>query len=850
MYVFDDKGALITPRNINLKSRFLAAKLWSMLEASYEEKSNFAYKYRKQLNSFLGKDFKLGPFIDNRNCLIPLIVNAKTAYIYWMNNPKSHKNGILMIFWDTPSFELRFNQIINRYYSKFDATFARYNNGIVKSFPNDKVENDYDNIFLQTVLKDNQDGYIDSKGLLWKYIKLDELNFIAGMQSKANEYNDYHFKFILTAFMLGIIITIIYILIIKSKEYYFSIKAKLIILFFTAVFTPVMGFSFLGYKYISYMKENLIAKFGKESRDLLLNIDRELGASGNAFRDDFRKMVREFQDYNEKEEYRKNFAKSLETNDLAVIERRLASDATIINQLTNHVIVEGLTVVTDPFSKCCLDTMFNSTLMDSVDPILRNAMQSPELGMSIFWNSPDFVQIFVFGDLEFYLYWSLAKSEKYGQEYYFIMRRTDRVLRNFIPQRLKACKTNIKEREYKIFACNNERNEWFPNKSYSKALKTISRRINYTGKPIETEIDINSEHYLLLGIKSDKLRGYSFYALYPYENIENELSKAIYYFAISILVFILFALFLGYRLAQTFLNPVNQLKNGVEAIKERNTNFRIEVLQNDEFGGLANSFNKMIENFKEMELAKDVQESLLPQKLPIVDGYQLSFSNKMASGVGGDYFDTMLLDKDNLCVIIGDVSGHGVASALVMAIAKATLYHGFNKTRNLIELFTNLNSVINIYFNKPPAKKMITLFATIINLPTGKATFLDAGHNYPMKISVNGEISEIKMVGVPVGILKKFKAKTVNEFTIENGETVVFYTDGIVEATGKTEEQYGYTRFKDSLSKMVKCNSEEIKNTLLKEYEIWEDGTEPDDDVTVFVLKRSSSNNDESNIVG
>jgi sigma-B regulation protein RsbU (phosphoserine phosphatase) len=216
----------------------------------------------------------------------------------------------------------------------------------------------------------------------------------------------------------------------------------------------------------------------------------------------------------------------------------------------------------------------------------------------------------------------------------------------------------------------------------------------------------------------------------------------------------------------------------------------------------------------------------------------------LASAVGGDYFDIKLLDEDNLCIIIGDVSGHGAASALIMAIAKAVLYHGFKQTRDLITLFSYLNSVINTYFNKPPVKKMITLFATIINLSSGKSVFLDCGHNFPMKISKDGQITELKMTGFPVGSQKKIRKKNTEEYILEKGETIVFYTDGIIESTGKTIEQYGYDRFKDSLLKLAKEDSDTIIKTLFDNYDKWEDGTEPDDDVTLIVLKRIASQND------
>ena len=106
-------------------------------------------------------------------------------------------------------------------------------------------------------------------------------------------------------------------------------------------------------------------------------------------------------------------------------------------------------------------------------------------------------------------------SKQFGKEYFIALRLTDKVLRNHLIKRLEECKFNIKEKDYKIVVRNDKSSEWLPDSSLSNNLKAIARRVNYMGKPIETEITIDSEKYLLLGIKSTKIRGYSFYALYP-----------------------------------------------------------------------------------------------------------------------------------------------------------------------------------------------------------------------------------------------------------------------------------------------------------------------------------------------
>ena len=852
LYVFDDKGTLITPVNYSLKSRFLVSKLWGTILSDYKERSNFATKYKKQLKSLFGNEFKLGTFLECRGIVMPIIVNTRNGYVYWMNSDENPKKGILLVFWDIPSYEFRLEQIVSRYISCFHNFFIKDSNGINHYLKNNNKNNlnnnIYDNIYLRTVMMYPSGGYIDNRNTLWRAIKLNDYWLLGGIKSKKGIYDNYHNYFIYFIFLTAIIVIAIYVWVVKKPNLYISIRIKLIALFLIAVVTPVAGFSYLGYQYVTDMRENLITEFGNESRGILLNIDRELGNSTKIFQEDFRKIVNDFEQYDEDENCRNYLNDMLAKQDLVLVDRRLASDASIVNHITNYVVFEGLSAVAEAFSKCCIDKNLKTNLMETIDPGLREAMTSPEANLNNFWLRPDFVQNLIFGTLEFYVYWTL-KQTKNGTEFFLALRMTDNALRDYLLKRLKLCETNPKEKNFQILVHNDRNGEWISSYSYTNELKAITRRLKFMGKPIETQIDINSKKYLLLAIKSFKIKGYSYYALYPYETIENKLISVGLMIDSCIILFIIIVLAIGYQLAGTFIYPVKRLEDGIKAIKERNSEFRIEALQNDEFGGLAQSFNKMIGDLKEMQLAKYIQESLLPKSVPVLKGYQLSFNNRMASAVGGDYFDIKLLDEDNLCIIIGDVSGHGAASALIMAIAKAVLYHGFKQTRDLITLFNNLNSVINTYFNKPPVKKMITLFATIVNLPTGKSVFFDCGHNFPMKLSVNGEITELKMTGFPVGSQKKIRKKNMDEYVLNEGDTVVFYTDGIIEATGNTPEQYGYDRFKNSLSEMMGENPEKMIKTLFNNYDKWEDGTEPDDDVTLIALKRLSSQNNESNII-
>ena len=389
-YLFNEKGDLITPNRISLKSRFLATKLWKTIDSNYDERVQIFTKYKKELTNFLGNEFKLTSFLEARNRLMPIIIKAKVGYVFWMNYSNNTKKGILIVFWEKPSFDLIFNIITTRYSSKFFDGFIKNSNGQLKPLKGNNDQNynlnnsKYEDIFIKTVLMEQNTGYIDNDNQFWKSTKIGDLWLSASLKSNIDKYNFYNLFFKYSIILLALICIFLYIFIINTQKGYISIRTKLVVLFLFAVLTPVMGFSYLGYNYIRNMRKNLIANFGNEGRDVLLNIDRELGASGNVFRDDFRKMIEDFKQYDNNKFIQNKITNSIKTYDLAVIERRLASDASIIKQVSNKILVEDINSILNSFSMCCIDTMLNTNLMDSMDPVLKTTLTSPEVAFTSF----------------------------------------------------------------------------------------------------------------------------------------------------------------------------------------------------------------------------------------------------------------------------------------------------------------------------------------------------------------------------------------------------------------------------------------------------------------------------------
>ena len=106
LYVYDKKGELVTPRDFNLKSRFIATKLWESIDSGYNARAERFYKMKKQFKSFLGNEFKFNKFLEGRDHIMPIIVNTKVGYVYWMNSEDNPNQGIFIIFWEKPSLKL------------------------------------------------------------------------------------------------------------------------------------------------------------------------------------------------------------------------------------------------------------------------------------------------------------------------------------------------------------------------------------------------------------------------------------------------------------------------------------------------------------------------------------------------------------------------------------------------------------------------------------------------------------------------------------------------------------------------------------------------------------------------
>jgi phosphoserine phosphatase RsbU/P len=246
---------------------------------------------------------------------------------------------------------------------------------------------------------------------------------------------------------------------------------------------------------------------------------------------------------------------------------------------------------------------------------------------------------------------------------------------------------------------------------------------------------------------------------------------------------------------------------------------------------------------RELELAREVQERLLPQAMPIVPGIDTAASYKSAEEVGGDYYDLFVTDAGLLCWIVADVSGKGVSSALLMATLRASLRSLMIDHRQAAatEVMEHLNRLL---YDASSASRYATLFFLVYDPVARTLTYVNAGHNPPLLLR-NGQVTKLECGGPVLGLLQN---ATYDQETLpfEVGDTITAYTDGITEAINPRGIEWGEQRLVDTILEQERPTPAASVQGILSTLQTFTAGTAPVDDMTLLVLRRINSDQSEN----
>jgi sigma-B regulation protein RsbU (phosphoserine phosphatase) len=240
---------------------------------------------------------------------------------------------------------------------------------------------------------------------------------------------------------------------------------------------------------------------------------------------------------------------------------------------------------------------------------------------------------------------------------------------------------------------------------------------------------------------------------------------------------------------------------------------------------------------KELALARGIQRSLLPESPPVVPGYELFVLNEPCFEVGGDYYDFLSLGPQSLLLVIADVEGKGVGSALVMSTLQATLRALIMHLHSLEVLAVSLNEMI---YNDTKSEKYLSCFLGLVDTRRNGLHYINAGHCPPILIRAEtAEVLSLDEGGTVIGLFPKaeYKRGSVN---LQPGDVLVCCTDGILEACNAAEDEFGKERLSDCVSRNRHKNAQGIVEAVLAEVNTFAVGGCYTDDKVLMVMKVTS----------
>ena len=238
---------------------------------------------------------------------------------------------------------------------------------------------------------------------------------------------------------------------------------------------------------------------------------------------------------------------------------------------------------------------------------------------------------------------------------------------------------------------------------------------------------------------------------------------------------------------------------------------------------------------KEMRIARGIQQALLPDNLPEVDGYRFFASYDAAQDVGGDYFDCFLIGNNKVCVAFGDVAGKGVPGALIMSRISSVVQNTMSFTDDVSVAIGRINDHM---CHKMVEGRFVTFILGVIDLQRHRITLANAGHMTPLIRRPDGTVDKIEdsAIGIPVGIISDYRYEVL-ERAIDPGNTWVLITDGVDEAMDPDSNLYGRERVR-SFVRNGRPDPEELGRALLADVREHAAGRAQSDDITIMAFGR------------
>ncbi len=238
---------------------------------------------------------------------------------------------------------------------------------------------------------------------------------------------------------------------------------------------------------------------------------------------------------------------------------------------------------------------------------------------------------------------------------------------------------------------------------------------------------------------------------------------------------------------------------------------------------------------RELEVAAEIQKRILPVDLPEIDGYDIAGINIPSKGVSGDYYNVFKLDDGRFALIVADVTGKGMPASLLVSTLDASLRSYLDFQIPLSEMAVKMNSII---YKSSTADKFITFLIAILDPSSGEIDIINAGHNPALILRKDAKMEMIEAGGVAFGMFDMGLPFEGKKLTLDKGERLFIFSDGIPEAMDKDEEEYTDEKLEKFFVEEKPDSADEFINAIVTDVKLHTKGEIQSDDITAIYLIR------------
>jgi sigma-B regulation protein RsbU (phosphoserine phosphatase) len=382
-------------------------------------------------------------------------------------------------------------------------------------------------------------------------------------------------------------------------------------------------------------------------------------------------------------------------------------------------------------------------------------------------------------------------------------------------------------------------------------LRTDVRKISYLGQDSLMAygcIDDYQTALLVIVPEADVVAEANAMESYVRTRIKRQITVT----SIVLSIVIIFVICLAFILSRSVTENISRLVNAVRRVASGDFTARVQIKSRDEVGELGRTFNHMVPELEErvamkqaLDVAMEIQQNLLPKEIPRINGLDIAGKSIYCDETGGDFYDFLEIchqPSDRIAVAVGDVSGHGISAALLMASVRAFFRSRVRQPGSAADIVSDVNHLVAE--DTDESGHFMTLFYAEIAPGEKTLRWVRAGHDPALYYDpATGQFQELRGNGMALGVDSQLKYEENAIDGLSDGQILMLGTDGLWETQNEKGEMFGKERLKPLIKQNAHLSSEEIIASIIEELKAFRKSIRQADDITLVVIKIDESHN-------